>query len=150
MSDFDREIVRCLNRFFAQNRIPGFACRPRQFTSAGRTMDVLSDSPDPVYNLAIDCRSIIGRKLYFSQHFHPDRNGIHPVDAITDFLARTGRTGFLAIEFRQGSEKAGKAFLIPWAVVAGQFRQNPGISIDDAGAYIALERSKDGYVLKTL
>jgi hypothetical protein len=69
------------------------------------------------------------------------------VDAITDFLAKTGRRGFLAIEFRSGPGKASEAFLIPWAVVVNHFRENKGISIDDARTCIALTKSKDGYVL---
>jgi hypothetical protein len=54
------------------------------------------------------------------------------------------------LEFRQGSGKASEAFLIPWAVVVGHFRQNQGITIADARSCIVLARSKDGYVLESL
>jgi Holliday junction resolvase len=150
MSDFEREIVRCLNLFFMTHHIQGFAYRLKQHKFTGQFVDVLVDSLNPSYYLSIECKSIIDKKLYFSQHFHTDRNKVHQVDAISDFLKKTGRIGFLAIEFRQGPGKASEAYLVPWAVVTGQFRSGTGISIDDARSCIPLARSKNGYVLESL
>jgi Holliday junction resolvase len=149
MSDFEREIVSCLNRFFKTHHIQGFAYRLRQSRGSGHFMDVFADSLNPSYCLSFECKSIIDKKLYFSQHFHPGRNKVHPVDAISDFLTTTGRRGYLAVEFRQGP-KAGEAFLIPWAVVADHFRDNRGISVEDARTQITLSRCKDGYLLDSL
>jgi hypothetical protein len=150
MSDFEREIVHCLNRFFKTHHTPGFAYRIKHHKYTSPCMDILVDSPDPSYFLSIECKSIIDTKLYFSQHFHADKNKIHPVDAISDFLTRSGRIGFLAVEFRQGPGKAGEAFLIPWPVVAGHFEANTGITLDDARSGIVLARSKNGYLLESL
>jgi Holliday junction resolvase len=150
MSDFEREIVHCLNRFFKMHHIQGFAYRLKQHKFTSQYVDVLVDSLNPSYYLSIECKSIIDRKLYFSQHFHSDRNKVHQVDAISDFLAKTGRIGFLAVEFRQGPGKASEAFLIPWPLVVGHFRDNKGITIDDARSCIALTKSKDGYLLESL
>jgi Holliday junction resolvase len=150
MSDFEREIVHCLNRFFKTHHIQGFAYRLKQHKFTSQYVDVLVDSLNPSYYLSIECKSIIDRKLYFSQHFHSDKNNVHQVDAISDFLLKTGRIGFLAVEFRQGPGKASEAFLIPWQVVVGHFRDNKGITIDDARSGIALTRSKDGYLLESL
>jgi hypothetical protein len=150
MSDFEREIVQCFNRFFRARQIQGFAFRVRPKKSAGRCMGILVDSPDPAYNLSIECKSIVDKKLYFSQHFHTDRNDIHRIDELSDLLTKNRRTGFLAIEFRQGPGKASEAYLIPWESVVGYFRNNKGISIEEARAFISLARSKDGYVLETL
>ncbi|MDD4567592.1 MAG: hypothetical protein PHU37_06790 [Methanoculleus chikugoensis] len=61
------------------------------------------DSLDPRYYPAIECKSISGKKIYFSQHFHFDKNNVHQIDAITDFIRKTGRRGFLAVEFRFGA-----------------------------------------------
>jgi hypothetical protein len=113
-------------------------------------VDVLVDSLNPSYYLSIECKSIIDRKLYFSQHFHSDKNKVHQVDGISDFLLKTGRVGFLAVEFRRGPGKASEAYLIPWPVVVDHFRANKGITIDDARSCIALARSKDGYLLESL
>lgn len=150
MSDFEREIVHCLNRFFKTRHIQGFAYRLKQHKFTSQYVDVLVDSLNPSYYLSIECKSIIDKKLYFSQHFHSDKKNVHQVDAISDFLAKTGRIGFLAVEFRQGPGKASEAFLIPWATVVGHFKENKGITVDDARACIALSRSKEGYVLEKL
>jgi Holliday junction resolvase len=150
MSDFEREIVHCLNRFFKANHIQGFAYRLKQHKFTSQYVDVLVDSLNPDYCLSIECKSIIDRKLYFSQHFHAGKNNIHQVDAISDFLAQSGRIGYLAVEFRQGPGKASEAYLLPWAMVVAHFRENKGISLDDARQGIALSRWRDGYVLEKL
>ena len=148
MSDFEREIVHCLNHFFKTHHIQGFAYRPRQ--SRFTRQYVLVDSLNPSYNLLIECKSIIDKKLYFSQHFHVDKNNVHQVDAISDFLIKTGRIGYLAIEFRQGHGKASEGFLIPWPVVVEHFRASKGITVEDARSCIVLARCKDGYLLTSM
>lgn len=150
MSDFEREIVQCLNRFFKAHHVQGFAYRLKQHKFTSQYVDVLVDSLNPSYYLTIECKSIIDKKLYFSQHFHVDKNKVHQVDSISDFISRTGRIGYLAVEFRAGPGKPGEAFLIPWPVVVTHFRENRGISRDDARTCITLGRSKDGYVLESL
>src|SRR5512136_891373 len=140
MSDFEREIVHCLNRFFKTHHIQGFAYRLKQHKFTSQYVDVLVDSLNPSYYLSIECKSIIDKKLYFSQHFHSDKNKVHQVDAITGFLVKTGRIGYLAVEFRQGPGRPSEAFLIPWAVVVAHYRENKGITIDDARAGIALAK----------
>ena len=150
MSDFEREIVHCLNRFFKTHHIQGFAYRLKQHKFTSQYVDVLVDSLNHSYCLSIMCKSIIDKKLYFSQHFHADKNKVHQVDSITDFLAKTGRIGFLAVEFRQGPGKASEAFLIPWPVVVDHFRANKGITVEDARSCIVLAKSKDGYLLESL
>jgi hypothetical protein len=150
MSDFEREIVCCLNRFFKTHHIEGFAYRPRQHKVTNQYGDVLVDSLNPSYYLLIKCKSILGRKLYFSQHFPVDRNKVNQVDAISNFLTKTGRIGYLAVEFRKGPGKAGEAFLIPWPMVIGHYVADKGITIEDARSGIFLARSKDGYLIETL
>lgn len=151
MSDFEREIVHCLNRFFKAHHIQGFAYRLKQHRFTSQYVDVLVDSLNPTYYLSIECKSIIDKKLYFSQHFHSDKNNVHQVDAISDFLAKTGRAGYLAVEFRQGPGKASEAYLIPWATVVSHFKENKGITLENARTSgTQLSRSKDGYVLENL
>lgn len=150
MTDFEREIVNCLNRFFKTKQVQGFAFRPKPQKSATPCADVLADSSVPGYNLSIKCKSIIDKKLYFSQHFQASKQTVNPVDTISEFLAKTGRTGYLAIEFRQEPGKASEAFLVPWMTVVEHFRKNQGISIDDARNSIEFGRSRDGYILKDL
>jgi len=151
MSDFEREIVHCMNRFFKTHHIHGFAYRLKQHKFTSQYVDVLVDSLNPSYYLSIECKSIIDKKLYFSQHFHSDKNKVHQVDAISDFLIKTGRAGYLAVEFRQGPGKANEAYFIPWATIVVHYKENKGITVEDARASgTALSRSKDGYLLEKL
>jgi Holliday junction resolvase len=150
MSDFERDVVACFNRFFEEQNMRGFAYRLKQHKFSTQFIDVLVDCLDPHYYLAIECKSIRGKKLYFSQHFHLDRNKVHQVDAISAFLARTGRKGFLAIEFRFGSGKTREAYLIPWERVAALYTTTQGISIDEFRECLALRRSGDVYHLPEL
>ena len=150
MSDFEREIVHCLNHFLKTHHIQGFAYRLKQSRYTNQSVDVLVDSLSPDYHLSIECKSIIDKKLYFSQHFPLDKDGIHQVEAISEFLNETHRTGYLAVEFRQGPGKVNEAFLIPWPVVVGHYKADKGITIDHARAAITLSRSKGGYLLETL
>ena len=150
MSDFEREIVHCVNRFFGSHHVQGFAYRLKQHKFSSQYVDVLVDSLNPSYYLAIECKSILDKKIYFSQHFHSDKNGTHQVDAIDGFLKKTGRSGYLAIEFRFGPGKANEAYLVPWATVLDHFQRNRGISLDDARSCIQLTRTRDGYLLERL
>jgi Holliday junction resolvase len=150
MSDFEREMVTCLNRFFEEGKRQGFAYRLKQSKWSTQYVDVLVDSLDPRYYCAIECKSIHGKKLYFSQHFHVDRNQVHQVDSISAFLSRTGRRGYLAIEFRFGSGRTREAYLIPWDALVRFYLTVPGIGIDEFRGFITLLRTPEGYVLREL
>jgi len=150
MSDFEREMVACLNRFFEAGKRQGFAYRLKQSKWSTQYVDVLVDSLDPRYYCAIECKSIRGKKLYFSQHFHNDRNHVHQVDSISSFLSHTGRRGYLAIEFRFGSGRAREAYLIPWDALVRFYQTAPGIGIDEFRAFITLQRTAEGYLLNEL
>lgn len=150
MSDFERDIVSCLNRYFDEHRIRGFAYRLKQHKFSSQFIDVLVDSLDPQYYLAIECKSIRGKKLYFSQHFHMDRHKVHQIDAISTFLAKTGRQGYLAIEFRFGSGKTREAYLMSWPVLREYYDRTQGISIDEFRQCCPLNRNGEGYILTSL
>lgn len=122
MSDFERDIVKCFNEYFERTGAKGYAYRLKQSRFITQYVDVLSDSLDPRYYLAIECKSLKGKKLYFTQHFHEDKDGVHQVDAISEFIHKTGRQGFLAVEFRAGAGKPKEAYLLPWDLVI-EFRK---------------------------
>jgi hypothetical protein len=111
MSDFAWAIVNGFNRFFKTHQIQGFAYRLKQNTSTCRSGDVLVDSRNPSYCLSIVCKSIIDKKLYFSQHFHSDKKKVHQVDIISDFLARTGRPDILLLSSARGQAEQQRPFL---------------------------------------
>ncbi|HQD25983.1 MULTISPECIES: Holliday junction resolvase [Methanoculleus] len=147
MANFELEVASCINRFFAQRKMQGFAYRLKQSKFNTQYVDVLVDSLDPRYYLAIECKSISGKKLYFSKHFHLDKNNVHQVDSITDFIRKTGRRGFLAVEFRFGAGIPKEAYLMPWEQVLERYRTAPGISIEDFRLCCALTRSNGEYEL---
>lgn len=147
MANFEWEITHCINRFFARRKLQGFAYRLKQSKFNTQYVDVLVDSLDPRYYLAIECKSISSKKLYFSQHFHADKNSVHQVDSITDFIRRTGRRGFLAVEFRFGAGRPKEAYLMPWDRVLEHYGSDPGIPIDDFRLCCALTRSNGEYDL---
>lgn len=147
MSDFERDIVLCFNRFFEERHIRGYAYRLKQHKFSTQYIDVLVDCLDPRYYLAIECKSIKGKKLYFTQHFHNTKDGMHQLDSITGFLQRTGRRGYLAIEFRFGSGRSREAYLIPWERVLELQAGTQGIGLDEARASIMLGRKGESYVL---
>jgi len=150
MNEFERNIVHCLNVFFENNTVSGFSYRLKQAKFNSQYVDVLVDSLDPRYYLAIECKSIKGKKLYFTQHFHEDKNQVHQIDSISNFLRKTGRRGFLAVEFRGGLGKANEAYLLSWSEVEGYYRDTTGISRDDFKKGIQLVRSSGKYILERM
>ncbi|WP_292392623.1 hypothetical protein [Methanoculleus sp. UBA303] len=62
MANFEGENTCRINRFFAHRRVQGFAYRLKQSKCDTQYVDVLVDSLDPRYHLAIECRSISGRR----------------------------------------------------------------------------------------
>jgi Holliday junction resolvase len=150
MGDFERDIVHCVNAFFEGHALQGFAYRLKQHKYSTQYVDVLVDSLDPRYYCAIECKSLKGKKIYFTQHFHEDKCGVHQVDAITEFLRRTGRRGYLAVEFRGGSGRKNEAYLMPWETLLTYWGSEAGISVEDFAACIPLERQSDAYVINGL
>lgn len=150
MGDFELDVVHCVNAFFADHTLQGFAYRLKQHKYSTQYVDILVDSLDPRYYCAIECKSLKGKKIYFSQHFHEDRNGVHQVDAITEFLRRTGRRGYLAVEFRGGSGRKNEAFLMPWETLLTHWGYDAGIAREEFFNGIPLERQGDAYILADL
>ncbi len=148
-NDFEREMVVCMNRFFTENRMKGFAYRLKQSHFNTQYVDIIVDSLDPAYYLAIECKSLNGKRLYFTSNFHKDKDGVHQVDNISGFVKYTGRRGYLAVEFRgQGSKN--EAYLMPWTKVLEFFETSAGIPIEEFRKCTALERVQGGYRLPCL
>jgi hypothetical protein len=134
MNNFESTLVKSFNAFFEKNNIKGFAHRLKQSRFTGQLVDVLVDSLNPDYYLAVECKSIDASRfnaIYFTQHFSVDRKGVHQILRITDFLQRSGRKGFLAVELRYGSGRAKKAYMIPWEHVVTRFNEGVGFTVDE-------------------
>ncbi len=117
---FEQEIVLAFNRFFGEHDIRGVAYRWKQSRYTSQVVDVLVDSLDPEFYLAVECKSINLKTpaLYFTQHFSTVSHQGGQIDRISRFLHLSGRRGLLAVELRPGPGRANEAYLLPWSEVA--------------------------------
>ncbi|MDO5843745.1 MAG: Holliday junction resolvase [Methanocorpusculum sp.] len=146
-NSFEREVVICLNTYFTRNRKKGFAYRLKQSTFNTQYVDIIVDSPDREFYLAVECKSLKGEKLYFTSNFHKDKDGVHQIDNISGFVNYTGRKGFLAVEFRG---RKNEAYLMPWKTVLEFFDKQASIPIEEFRKWIPLTRVAGGYTLESL
>lgn len=145
MTEFERDLVRSFNDFFGEEGISAVAYRRKQHRFSSQVVDVLVDSLNPDYYLAIENKSISTAKgagaLYFSQHFSDSQ-----VPRLSEFLGKSGRRGFLAVELKRGTGRKRKAFVIPWDDVVDRFEsEKPGFPVEEIHSYPELERSAGGY-----
>ncbi|HJJ91019.1 MAG TPA: Holliday junction resolvase [Methanocorpusculum sp.] len=146
-NEFERAVVICFNRYFTEHRMKGFAYRLKQSHFNTQYVDIIVDSLNPDFYLAIECKSVKGNRLSFTSNFHKDKDNVHQIDNISGFLNYTGRHGFLAVEFRGGQKN--EAYLMPWAKVLTFFFSQASIPIDEFRQCIPLERTHYGYHLGT-
>jgi hypothetical protein len=152
MSEFERELVKSFNIFFSAHHINGIAYRIKQHRFSAQILDVLVDSLDPKYYLGIECKSISTDKgtsaLYFTQHFSVDKSGAHQIVKIDEFLKKSGRRGYLAIELRKGSGRAKIAYLIEWNAVMKRYRSNQlGFGVSELDDFNSIRRTDGKYKL---
>lgn len=147
---FERDIVNAFNRYFSTSCIDALAYRRIQTRYQPQQFDVLVDSYDRTYYLAIECKSIDVHStgsLYFSQHFHNSAKG-HQVELENRWLNNTGRLGFLVVEARRGSGHRTSCYFIPWRFVYRQFAAGkPGINSSDIVSYPCLYKSDGIYLI---
>jgi hypothetical protein len=118
MTEFEHMLVNSFNAYIEENGIRAISYRLKQHRFTPQFLDVLVDSLNPDLYLGIECKSISVDKganaLYFSQHFTVDKNGIHQIERISNYLNKSGRRGFLAVELRLGTGHGREAYMIPW------------------------------------
>ncbi|MBC5793061.1 MAG: hypothetical protein H8Z69_03415 [Nanohaloarchaea archaeon] len=148
MTDFERALVNSFNDFFEEESLEGIAHRKKQHRFSSQLCDVLVDSPHEMFYLAIENKSVktsSTNKLYFSQHFSVSDDG-HQVERISDFVDRSGRTGFLAVELKRGRGKSRKAYMVPWEAVREAYTNDEtGLHIDEIKQYPEIFRSSESY-----
>lgn len=154
MTEFERELVKSFNTYFEESGIKGIAFRLKQHRFTHQYLDVIVDSLHPDYYLGIECKSISTDKgvkaLYFTQHFTTDKQGLHQVERMSDYLRLSGRKGFLAVELRQGIGKARIAFAIPWKMVTDRFEAGEsGFKVDEILEFPKIKRAGILYIIET-
>lgn len=148
MTEFERELVNAFNDYFSQEEIDGIAHRMKQHRFSSQLCDVLVDSQHETFYLAIENKSIKTKstnKLYFTQHFSTSDNG-HQIKRITNFLRKSGRKGYLAVELKRGRGKPRKAYMIPWEHVLRRYQgDETGLHIDEIKEYPEIFRNSEDY-----
>lgn len=125
MTNSELVVVNSLNKFFEDNNLKAIAYRRKQSRFTGQFCDIHVDSPESDFYLGIECKSInvnSTKKLYFSQHFHSNER--NQIERISDFLDKSGRKGFLALEMREGKGKTNRLLLIPWTELIETFENS--------------------------
>ncbi|HOV51737.1 MAG TPA: hypothetical protein PKV83_02250 [Methanothrix sp.] len=153
MSDFEWALVGAFNSFFQRENIAAIAYRLKQSRFSAQLADILVDSRIPEYYLAIECKSVDARKtksLYFKQHFSTAA-GEHQMSRETDFIARSGRQGILAVELRWGPGLPRSAHLLPWGMAAQSYDDGKrGITLQEIEANPPLQRIRGAYEISRL
>jgi len=116
-NDFENVMVRSFNKYFKNNNIDGIAFRMIESKYTHQIIDILVDSKNSKYYLAIEAKSTKGDKLYFKSHFVEGQ-----IESENYYINKSGRTGYLAFEKRFGPGKPREAYLIPWKVVYERYK----------------------------
>lgn len=149
-NDFERVLVNSYNQYFKTNNTKALAYRLKQSRFAPQPIDINVDSREPALYLGIECKSISTDKgasaLYFSQHFTVDKRGKHQIERISDYLDKTGRKGYLAVELRNGIGKGREAYMIPFKMVTQRYHNHDTkLSLTEIRSYPALIRVSNAY-----
>lgn len=153
MTDFERELVHAFNDFFENEEINGIAHRKKQHRFTSQVCDVLVDSQHEMFYLAIENKSVktsSTNKLYFSQHFSQGQD-MHQVTRISDFIDRSGRSGFLAVELKRGRGKPREAYMVPWQIVRERYEnEETGLHLDEIREYPEILRNSESYSIQEI
>lgn len=147
--NFERAVVKAFNDYFIESGIKGYAYRMHQTKFLPQDIDILVDSPNRNYYLAIECKSrTISptlKGIYFDPHMKKQ------ITNQTIFLEKTGRAGYMALEFRPKvpQRKAPRiAFMVPHGVVYKMMlAEKPGILPDDLIGYPRLQYLHESYII---
>jgi len=150
MTEFEHMLVNSFNAYIEENGIRAISYRLKQHRFTPQFLDVLVDSLNPDLYLGIECKSISVDKganaLYFSQHFTVDKNGIHQIERISNYLNKSGRRGFLAVELRLGPGHGREAYMIPWNELEKKyFDKNLKLTLQEIRSFPEIKREGKDY-----
>jgi hypothetical protein len=152
MTEFEHMLVNSFNTYIKENGIRAISYRLKQHRFTPQFLDVLVDSLNPDLYLGIECKSISVDKganaLYFSQHFTVDKKGIHQIERISDYLNKSGRKGFLAVELRLGTGHGREAYMVPWEALKEKYlTQNLKLTLYEIRSFPEIKRDGKDYII---
>jgi len=150
MTEFERLLVNSFNTYIEEKGIRAISYRLKQHRFTPQFLDVLVDSLNPDLYLGIECKSISVDKganaLYFSQHFTVDKRGSHQIERISDYLNKSGRRGFLAVELRMGTGHDREAYMVPWEKLKKKYlTQNLKLTLEEIRSFPEIRRDGKNY-----
>lgn len=163
MSDEEQEFARAIETYL-EERGSGVAWRHKQARFTEQKLDIFVDLPETRFTgLGIEHKAVkldSTNKLYFSSHFSEketdDGELIHQIDAISEFLDRSGRVGWLAIQVRRGRGKPTDTYMLTWEFVKSLYEDEDEAGIDlrlldewseDRREVLKLERESSQWVI---
>ncbi|WP_269850660.1 hypothetical protein [Methanosarcina horonobensis] len=152
MTEFERVLVNSFNSYIEEKGIRAISYRLKQHRFTAQFLDVLVDSLDPDLYLGIECKSISVDKgataLYFSQHFTVDKKGVHQIDRISDYLNKSGRRGFLAVELRLGMGHGREAYMVPWEELEKNYHtESLKLTVQEIRNFPEIKRDGKDYII---
>ena len=148
--DFERSLVNCFNSYFVATGTRALAYRNKQHRYTEQVFDIFIDSKDPLWYMAIECKSIDARsthKLYYSTHFHNTAK-FPQIQREIEHLRLTGRLGLLAVEARRGPGKKTACWLVPWPVLEHSYKVGePGLIPEQITYSVCLTKLNKAYQL---
>ena len=152
VTEFERVLVNSFNAYIEEKGIRAISYRLKQHRFTSQFLDVLVDSLDPDLYMGIECKSISVDKgataLYFSQHFTVDKKGIHQIYRISDYLNRSGRRGFLAVELRLGAGHGREAYMVPWEDLEKSYNsESPKLTLQEIRNFPEIRRDGKDYII---
>ncbi len=152
VTEFERVLVNSFNSYIEEKGIRAISYRLKQHRFTAQFLDVLVDSLDPDLYLGIECKSISVDKgataLYFSQHFTVDKKGVHQIDRISDYLNKSGRRGFLAVELRLGMGHGREAYMVPWEELEKNYHtESLKLTVQEIRNFPEIKRDGKDYII---
>jgi hypothetical protein len=75
-----------------------------------------------------------------------DKRGGHQIDRISDYLNKSGRRGFLAVELRMGAGHGREAYMVPWGDLKKKYlAQNLKLTLEDIRSFPEIKRDGKDY-----
>jgi len=102
----ENEVVRKLNQKFARESIHANSYRYPQQRGRNQACDVIVDSMDRSWFLAIEVKSLRkGKYLNFKDYFTVDKHGEHQLDRLCEFARAGDRHAIIVLFVRESSRK---------------------------------------------
>jgi len=141
---WESHTAKVFNTYFERNQTDALAYRyPKASNYSVQPCDLLVDSLDRRYYLAVECKSFKYTKqkqIYFSSTFSKTKAGESQIEHLFEFCNKTGRSGWLAVLLRG---KPQEAYLVPFGIVYDLYSDlRPGIPIDVVKQGVPLRREK--------